>query len=482
MSFELSPELDKNKVFLIKNRMLEERLDAEYYQPYHYQDLQSLEKSTFKLNKLDDVCSRIVDGPFGSAIKASDYVDDGVPFIRVADITRGEGTIKNDNLIFISEDTHKKISRSKVKPGDVIIAKTGATMGAASVVPQSIPDANIRGDLGALTVITEYCLPHYLMTYTNTPIGQRLFWRFDSGGTRGRVVIGNLKKYPILIPPKPIQAQIIAKMDNAYAVKKQKEAEAQRLLDSIDDYILGELGIELPKQEENTIESRIFTRRLSEVSGGRFDAPAYQKKYILKSKKYPMNKFIDCVSINPLTSFYKYLPETLASFIPMEKISDIYGEADISDCKMLKESGGYTKFQENDLLWAKITPCMQNGKSAVVTELKNGIGFGSTEFHVFRAKYRVNIQYVYGLLRLRSLRKHAVLFFSGSAGHQRVSDEFFKQLSIPNPPDNKQSEIANQINDIRNRAKKLQQEAKEEIERAKKEVESMILGQEESKE
>ena len=64
-------------------------------------------------------------------------------------------------------------------------------------------------------------------------------------------------------------------MDVAYATKKRNEAEAQKLLGGIDDYLLGELGIELPEQAENTLQSRIFTRQLSEVSGGRFDPKLY---------------------------------------------------------------------------------------------------------------------------------------------------------------------------------------------------------------
>ena len=87
---------------------------------------------------------------------------------------------------------------------------------------------------------------------------------------------------------------------------------------------------------------------------------------------------------------------------------------------------------------------MQNGKSAVVPGLTNGLGFGSTEFHVFRAKEGIDIRYIHALLRLKVLKNHAVLYFSGSAGHQRVSDEFFKRLSIPKPPIEKQVEIAEQ--------------------------------------
>jgi type I restriction enzyme M protein len=100
----------------------------------------------------------------------------------------------------------------------------------------------------------------------------------------------DIKNLLIPIPPPEIQSAIVAKMDAAYASKRAKEAEAQRLLDSIDDYLLGELGIELPEQEENTIQSRIFTRRFSEISGGRLDpdfhAPYYKyfEEFLYKSK------------------------------------------------------------------------------------------------------------------------------------------------------------------------------------------------------
>ena len=105
----------------------------------------------------------------------------------------------------------------------------------------------------------------------------------------------------------------------------------------------------------------------------------------------------------------------------------------------------------------------------------NGIGFGSTEFHVFRAKPDIDIRYIHSLLRLKILRYFATLYFSGSAGHQRVTDEFFKKLSIPKPPLDKQLEIVEHIDAIRDRAKQLRQEAEADLEKAKQEVEAMIF-------
>lgn len=95
---------------------------------------------------------------------------------------------------------------------------------------------------------------------------------------------------------------------------------------------------------------------------------------------------------------------------------------------------GYTCFQDEDLLWAKITPCMQNGKSAVVRGLANGTGFGSTEFHVVRSGKRSIPGFLWAVLSMPKLLYAAQGAFAGSSGHQRVPTSFLEQLDIPVPP------------------------------------------------
>lgn len=477
MSFELSPELDRNKVFLVNRSELEGRLDTVFYHPKHMANEDAIKSSKWGYDKVSHIADRIVDGPFGSDLKVNEYQPEGNPLLRVSNIRTGE--VEGD-LVYISDEKQNQLKRSKVYPNDVLLTKAGAILGYSAVFPESMKEGNITSHLVTITCRDDID-PHYLSHFFRSNIGQLQIYRWGNKSTRPELNTGEVESILVTTPPPHIQAEIVRKMDAAYSAKKQKEAEAQKLLDSIDDYLLGELSIDLPKQVENTIQSRMFMRRLSEVSGGRFDSPVHKKKYILESKQFPMKKFSDCVLINPLTSFYGHSSQTAATFIPMEKVSDQYGEADISESRNIEESGGYTKFQENDLIWAKITPCMQNGKSAVVTHLQNGIGFGSTEFHVFRAKSNTEISYIHGLLRLSSLRKHAVLYFSGSAGHQRVADDFFKRLCIPLPPIDKQTEIADHITTVRDQAKALQQQAKADLEQAKKEVEAMILGEDENK-
>jgi restriction endonuclease S subunit len=208
---------------------------------------------------LKDISKKIVDGPFGSSVKSEDYVENGIPFLRVADITHGDGTIELDGLIYISPEKHQEISRSTVFPNDVVIAKTGATMGAASVVPETIPEANIRGDLAAV-IVNDVLLANYIVNFINTQIGQDLFWRLNSGATRGRVVISNLRKYPLIMPDVEKMAEINQFVDAAKTKKNKKEAEAAALLASIDGYLLQELGITLPPPSE---KKTFFIRRSS---------------------------------------------------------------------------------------------------------------------------------------------------------------------------------------------------------------------------
>lgn len=136
-----------------------------------------------------------------------------------------------------------------------------------------------------------------------------------------------------------------------------------------------------------------------------------------------------------MTDVSVFSPDDIVSFVPMESVSEKTGDIQLRETVFSAVSTGYTRFSENDLLWAKITPCMQNGKTAIARGLKNGIGFGSTEFHVLRPlNDRVSVDYLWALLSLDSFLISAQGAFTGSAGQQRVTQEFLQNLPIPLPP------------------------------------------------
>ncbi len=400
------------------------------------------------------------------------YSENGYRYLRVSDL--GQHGIENDNPRYV--DVEEIPDKIKLTNNSFLISRSGS-LGLVSVVEDEIKEAILSSHIFKVNLDTTKIRPEYLESFLRSQIGQFQFFQHNNGAVIPEISQTALKSIRVVLPSANIQNHIVSFMRSTYAEKKQKEQEANALLDSTDDYVLAELGIEMPSQKENNIENRVFTATLSEVSGRRFDPEMYYQVYSLHTKLYPMERFRDCVLINPSTSFYGYESGTSITFVPMEKVSAEYGEADLSLGKTVAGAKGYTRFRDNDLIWAKITPCMENGKSAVVNNLEEGIGCGSTEFHVFRALEAINIHYIYALLRLKSLRKHAALHFTGSAGQQRVSSEFFKELIIPKPPIEKQTEIADYITNARNRAKQLQQEADAIIEQAKERVKGMLLGE-----
>lgn len=461
MAFQLSDAVNKDRVFVVKRSELEGRLDCDYYRPEIVARIRKIE--SLKHIRLGNKIQAL-----GTGKNNIQNAEHGTAFIRTQNIR----PIKLD--LNTTSFTNDKVIRLSQK-GDLLFTRIGVGVGDVSYndVGQFAISDNVIFARFEDEIFANYC-----SIFLSTPLGSVFIEREKRDTARAIISYGNIKK--ILIPEisRKLQSKIINHIEAAYAAKKQKEAQAQLLLDSIDTYLLNELGIELPVEEENTIRQRMFVRKFSEVSGGRFDAPGNWNRLSLASTIFDNVAFVSQVEINPLTD-HSFLDDTAeATFVPMEAVSEIYAEADLNQKRVLAESKGYTVFQDGDLIWAKITPCMENGKSAVVHELLNGVGFGSTEFHVFRGKGGVDINYIHALLRLKCLRRNAVNFFSGSAGHQRVDELFFRKLTIPLPPPEKQQEIAAHIQTLRDQAKQLRAEAAANLEQAKQEVEAMIIGKE----
>ena len=146
-----------------------------------------------------------------------------------------------------------------------------------------------------------------------------------------------------------------------------------------------------------------------------------------------MAKLGEVCSINPRS--YALEDDIEVSFIPMTKVGE-HGEFDASEIKNYSEvKKGFTNFQNGDILFAKITPCMENGKGAIAHNLKNGIGFGSTEFHVLRPDTdKMTSEWLYYLTTWKTFRKEAERNMTGSAGQKRVPKTFLENYVV-NLPD-----------------------------------------------
>ena len=143
----------------------------------------------------------------------------------------------------------------------------------------------------------------------------------------------------------------------------------------------------------------------------------------------------DLCVVNPRTFLEPIETDCPVSFIPMAAVEARTGQIDLSQVRPYGEvSKGYTRFSEGDVLFAKITPCMENGKIAVARGLTSGHGCGSTEFHVLRPQEGLSRDFLHYFLHQDELRKDAQRNMAGTAGQLRVPAAWLSEATLPLPP------------------------------------------------
>jgi len=161
-------------------------------------------------------------------------------------------------------------------------------------------------------------------------------------------------------------------------------------------------------------------------------------------------KLAEVCHINPSKPASNALPsEAPVTFVPMPAVDAERGEISKPETRPFsKVRKGYTAFHEGDVIMAKITPCMENGKAAIARNLQNGLGFGSTEFHVLRSNGAVLPEFVYHFIRRESFRRDAEGEMTGSVGQKRVPSAFLEQSAIPIPPLAEQKRIVAKVEEL----------------------------------
>jgi len=159
-------------------------------------------------------------------------------------------------------------------------------------------------------------------------------------------------------------------------------------------------------------------------------------------------KLTDVCELNPKTEVID--DNTLVSFVAMPDVSED-GKIRVDTLRTYGEvKKGYTGFKEGDILFAKITPCMENGKGALATGLKNGIGYGSTEFHIIRPDSAIVLgQWLYYLTSWSVFRKEAERHMTGSAGQKRVPKSFLEKYEVDVPSIDEQKHQVLQLDCVR---------------------------------
>ncbi|MGR3318989.1 MAG: restriction endonuclease subunit S [Candidatus Anammoxibacter sp.] len=481
MSFQLSPELDSNKLFFIQQRDIEERLDPLFYIAVQKIKNNIVKKAKYRCDDLIKSCS-INRGRFGHRPRNDPRFYNGeYPFLQTGDVVKASSS--NSSIEYTQTLNERGLKTSKLFQPPKLLFTIAANIGDTAILdyPSCFPDSVVAIIPNNDDITLEY-LNYYLRLIKHYVVELAPY------SAQRNLNNQQLAQVPIVIPPKAIQTKIVAVMDAAYARKKQKEEESLALLDSIDDYLLGELGIELQHQEENTIQSRMFSRQLSEMSRGRFDPDYFQEHY--RKIQYSIeNGIFECKAMKEITDLV-INGNTPAS----HDYSDIETEYPI--IKVKSYNGAFISLKKLDFtLTKKMKQAKQN--DIFILSAAHQANYVGRFIKFLDNKPPSNASFVGELICIRvndsicdpmylfsllSCEIYKVLLNrekTGQTSHIYPSD--IKHIKIPVPSIKKQSKIANHITSIRNQAKQLQQQAKEGLEQANKDMGTMILGEDANK-
>ena len=329
-------------------------------------------KSTFEMKRIGKAITRCKDQM---------VVEDGKKYKRITIKTNCGGVVVRDEVL--GKEIRTK-NQYYVRAGQLAVSKIDARNGAFGIVPPEADGAIITGNFWVYDVNPEVANVEYLVLLLSSNEFVKA-WQDCSNGSGNRLYLQEEKflNYNIPIPLIDVQCKLVEKY-NAYIKKAQSiEQEADLLNEEMDNYIFDILKIKksiIEKDDLKLLKTTSFSKLVG--WGAKMNSNTIKPQDVFKSSQFdnlPLEFFCE---LNPKTIYPEDVEDI--SFIPMECVSDIYGEIIEHKVGKTSKSKGYTAFQENDVIWAKITPCMQNGKCAVATNLKNGYAYGSTEFHVFR--------------------------------------------------------------------------------------------------
>ena len=378
-------------------------------------------------------------GEFLTRNKTAVTIQDEPVYQRVTIRVRNGGVVPRDEVKGANIGTKKQYV---ISSGQFILSKIDARNGAMGIIPESLDGAIVTQDFLAYDIDRTRINPQYLVLISTTK--QFIdFCQSCSSGTTNRQRVDEAKFLSIRIPLPSLDEQnrLVKDFNNIMTFIKMEEMKVIDIEVKAVVAVREALGVAL--YPGYTEEQLIRLTNYAAIDSWSVPKILLAGHSPFGESKYKCKKLSELAFINPRTDLSMLNDTDEMSFIPMEDISDDYGEWQNKKIGKKADVKGYTKFQNGDIIWARITPCMQNGKSALLSNLINGKGYGSTEFHIVRINSNEILpQYIHTLLRHFDVLSNAKKYFTGSAGQQRVPASFLSNLLIPIPPLDIQRQIA----------------------------------------
>lgn len=419
-------------------------------------------------------------GPFGSSLTKSMFVEKGIDTIKVYEQKNAiQKNAKIGNYYITKSYFLEAMTGFEVKPSDIIVSCAG-TVGETYIIPNNAEKGIINQALMKISLKDDIEKTYYLQYFD-------YFLKEESKEKSKGTAIKNIppfkvfKEFPFPLPPLNEQKRIVEKLDFLFdKTKKAKEiieeikidienrkisildrafkgtltskwrnenkvSDVKELLKSINDEKIKKWEEECLQAEKdgNKKPKKPIIREVEDMI-----VPVDEQPYKLPDS-WVWVRLGEVVEVNPNKIKIDIGENELVDFIPMKNVSESSPKIIEKNFEKFKDlQKGYTQFIKNDILFAKITPCMENGKTAIISDLKEKIGYGSTEFHILRSTKIINNKLLYNFLKQKGFREDARYNMTGSVGFRRVPTEFMKSYPFPLPPLEEQQEIVRILDEV----------------------------------
>jgi len=375
--------------------------------------------------------------------KNSEYWEGDIPWISSADIY---GLKKIVPRRTINQNAIKNSAAHLVPKGSIIVV-TRVSLGRIAICDTPI---SFSQDCHALIPKTDSVDPEFALFYLSQAV--QTFQSQSRGTTISGVTVKVVSSLPFPLPPLAEQQRIVSRIE---ALLTHVNAARDRL------------------SRAPLIMRQFRQTLLAAAYSGKFTQDWRHENELINNidqskinfeenlpKTWKLITIHEACDVNPPKPSKNFLPaDAPVTFVPMPAVDADMGAITNPQLKpYLDVRSGFTSFRDGDVIMAKITPCMENGKAAIIHGMKNGIGFGSTEFHVMRSRGEILPEYLYRYIRQESFRKDAENHFTGSVGQKRVPSDFIKQSVIPLPPLAEQHEIVRRVGLLFERADAIDRE------------------------
>jgi type I restriction enzyme S subunit len=359
-------------------------------------------------------------GPFGSKLVSKNYVPEGVPVIRGANLPE-DSRFSMSDFVFVSASKADELLPNNAHPGDLVFTQRG-TLGQVGLIPRTSPFRRfvISQSQMKLTVDEKKADATFLYYYFRAPrtVQQIHNLAFSTGVPHINLDI--LRNFEVRLPLLPAQKRIRA------------------ILSTYDDLIENNVRrIKILEEMAQAIYREWFVH---------FRFPGHKKDKLVNSPLGPIpqgwhvKRVTDAIAVDPPTPVVK---EGEKPFVPMSSLAN---DSMLIHEVELRSGNSGSKFKNGDTLLARITPSLENGKTAFVQFLPadEDVGLGSTEFIVLRSK-TLCPEFVYLLARSSEFRNNAIKSMSGATGRQRVQSACFNTFAFAHPDQQTTEAFADQV-------------------------------------